>query len=573
MALCSANCKKALKSSDCKAAGWSKEMTSKVLKNCKTLDEAKESAKKKGNADPRVQKATQESQEAEKKRKYAEGCRDMLSYECGVGGADQDMAMKLLCTPRCTSAINSVMCKEAGITEEKINRKALCGDIDPKTKKPKTDSAQPLLCQKGLNDVCGIDTEAARNNPESFGEDSLIVDALCSKECVELVNSPHCKAMKLDPSMNSPENCAKFRCRMDHSDEMACEADMCGETCKLTRPECKSMALEVGLTDVQLAECSFKRGEITEAEFDAIKMVTFGEAGAPKYDPSCIEHTACKGGDALCNSDCPMGTLTCAGTRRILGIKPRPWEVQCTAEQYGPKSCEGDEFDVAAQQVADECGIEERKGPTWMEDSTDTLCSNVFLEDGDVNRPSPCTTLAQEKLLGYTMKCMLDEKRQGKMADGGLMYKHENKATAGLVNLFFFECPKNYTGNVWMQDPGYVLPYKAPSERPKDDDGDGDDDDDEELDSGFDEDLSKDADDELDSEFEMEERSTGQDWDDSEDPMENEDFKMRYELGELTDDELMQLSDDDLTEYLATGDNPGGDKKKKKKETTGKEEL
>ena len=41
MMLCSPNCKKALKSKDCKGAGWNKEMTQKVLGNCKSLDEAK----------------------------------------------------------------------------------------------------------------------------------------------------------------------------------------------------------------------------------------------------------------------------------------------------------------------------------------------------------------------------------------------------------------------------------------------------------------------------------------------------------------------------------------------------
>ena len=35
--------------------------------------------------------------------------------------------------------------------------------------------------------------------------------------------------------------------------------------------------------------------------------------------------------------------------------------------------------------------------------------------------------------------------------------------------------------------------------------------------------------------------------------MADENFKMRYELGELTDDELLLLSEDDLTEYLNDG--------------------
>ena len=37
------------------------------------------------------------------------------------------------------------------------------------------------------------------------------------------------------------------------------------------------------------------------------------------------------------------------------------------------------------------------------------------------------------------------------------------------------------------------------------------------------------------------------------DPMADENFKMRYELGELSDDELMLLGEDDLTQYLNDG--------------------
>lgn len=109
MLLCSSNCKKALKSKDCKGAGWSKDMTQKVLGNCKTLDEAKEKAKKKAKDDPRNQEYTKQSEEAERKRKYAEGCRDMLSYECGVGQGDQTRAIKLMCTPGQGTTTTSVL--------------------------------------------------------------------------------------------------------------------------------------------------------------------------------------------------------------------------------------------------------------------------------------------------------------------------------------------------------------------------------------------------------------------------------------------------------------------------------
>lgn len=77
--------------------------------------------------------------------------------------------------------------------------------------------------------------------------------------------------MNLDTSINSPEMCGKLRCKMDASDEMACDADICGETCKLSRPECREIALEVGISQLQLAECELKRGDITQEQYDALK--------------------------------------------------------------------------------------------------------------------------------------------------------------------------------------------------------------------------------------------------------------------------------------------------------------
>lgn len=84
--LCSKNCKKTLKSKDCKAAGWDKDMTDKVLTNCKSLEDAKRNAEKKAKEDPRTKEQEERAADAEKKRKYAEGCRSMMMYECGVGG-------------------------------------------------------------------------------------------------------------------------------------------------------------------------------------------------------------------------------------------------------------------------------------------------------------------------------------------------------------------------------------------------------------------------------------------------------------------------------------------------------
>ena len=62
-------------------------------------DDAKEKARKRHESDPRSQEYKRSSEDAERKRKYAEGCREMLQYECGVGAADQQRAMKMLCTP------------------------------------------------------------------------------------------------------------------------------------------------------------------------------------------------------------------------------------------------------------------------------------------------------------------------------------------------------------------------------------------------------------------------------------------------------------------------------------------
>ena len=47
---------------------------------------------------------------------------------------------------------------------------------------------------------------------------------------------------------------------------------------------------------------------------------------------------------------------------------------------------------------------------------------------------------AQSKLLGYSLKCMLDDQRRNTMEDGGLAYKHPDTMVTGLVNMFFFEC-------------------------------------------------------------------------------------------------------------------------------------
>lgn len=205
-----------------------------------------------------------------------------------------------------------------------------------------------------------------------------------------------------------------------------------------------------------------------------------------------------------------------------------------------------------------------------MEDSTDDLCANIF---GDKESgPTACTLLSQERLLGYPLKCLLASERMENMKDGGLMYKNADKMTSGLVNLFFFECKKEYTGGVWMQDPEYVKPYQPTEKPPPPPEGylpkDGDDEQHRQQEED-EEDLSKDADDEDGSDWKMtpskEEEGGktaegGEDasaWDKEQsskkDQMLNEDFKMRYELGELTDDELLELDDEDLAEYLQSG--------------------
>jgi hypothetical protein len=60
--------------------------------------------------------------------------------------------------------------------------------------------------------------------------------------------------------------------------------------------------------------------------------------------------------------------------------------------------------------------------------------------------------LAQEKLLGYPLRCMIAPERHEKMKDGGLMYKNNaSQYTSGLVNMFFFECKTEYTGGGGVQ--------------------------------------------------------------------------------------------------------------------------
>lgn len=209
------------------------------------------------------------------------------------------------------------------------------------------------------------------------------------------------------------------------------------------------------------------------------------------------------------------------------------------------------DFDDVAKQVAKDCKMEERAGKNWMKDSTEDLCKNIF-GDSDGGH-SECTILAQEKLLGYSLKCMLNSERREEMKDGALMYKNKDDTFAtGLVNLFFFECGAASTGNVWLHPSGYVKPWKpeqnvaAHNLGAVDDGADGQSDDDE--------DLSKDADDELqaglDDAYAWD--SSGADQKTKRDPMDDEQFKIRYELGELTEDELVDLNDADLEEYLVS---------------------
>eukprot|EP00227_Mantoniella_beaufortii_P010369 CAMPEP_0197592788 /NCGR_PEP_ID=MMETSP1326-20131121/15807_1 /TAXON_ID=1155430 /ORGANISM="Genus nov. species nov., Strain RCC2288" /LENGTH=658 /DNA_ID=CAMNT_0043158559 /DNA_START=185 /DNA_END=2161 /DNA_ORIENTATION=- len=575
MQLCSPLCKTTLTSKDCKGAGWDKTMTKRVLKNCKTLDDAKAKAKQKAAEDPKRQEYESKNDEADRKRKYAEGCRDMLDYECGVSNrGDHHRAVELMCTDKCTQAIQSVMCQEAGITEEKINRKSMCGEVNPKSKKFDKDSARPVECQKGLKTVCGIDTDSARESPDKFGEDGVDYETLCSPACVKLVNGPHCKAMKLDPSLNSPEMCAKLKCRLTSEDEAICEADLCDVNCKLSTPECVGIATQVGITAVKLAECRVKRGEMTQQELDGMISMQQQEGdGAsdspPPFDPACIDHDACKGGEGFCQSDCPLGTLECTNTRRTLGLGGRAWEVQCTAESYGPKPCE--EFDAAAVAVAEECRFEEKLGPDWKDIEMDMLCDNAFGEG------SNCAAIAQSKLLGYSLKCMLDNERRNMMADGSMSYKGPNHVVTGLVNMFFFECPASSTGNVWINEPGFVKPIRHRGTQ----DGPGGHNNQLGVDGEEDEDLSLDADDEADvsktskkgGKWDAKER-----WDDLEEeeasakrksgsssssggrvrkqvPLEELglDFKARFELGKLSEDETMRLLDEDLQEYIEAG--------------------
>ena len=422
------------------------------------------------------------------------------------------------------------MCQEAGITEDKVGRHKYCGEIDEETGMPKKNSAQPLICQKGLKTVCGIDVEAVQANPDSMSEDNIDHESLCSKECKELVNSKHCKAMGLDNGINSEETCARLSCKVAEEDSHICEEDICAEKCVVNRPECKFLAKEMGVSDIQLAECAVKKGEMTQEELDEMKA-QLGDDNAPSFDPGCIEHDACGEGDNFCNKDCPLGKLQCAGTRRTLGLSDRPWEVQCTAEQYGPKPC--DTFDDFASQAAKKCNFKKALGDTWETDTTEVLCK----------RASKCFPLAQKTLLGYSLKCMLNKDRRKEMKDGGIMYYNkDDPMSTGLVNLFFFECPNtDGAAQMWMNPPSYVKPYKPPKAGPQ------------QPVSGTyeEEDLSKDADDEGDT-FKVEEVGDVADafMGDQKDPMDDESFKMRYDLGELTEDEMAQLKEDDFIAYV-----------------------
>lgn len=50
-----------------------------------------------------------------------------------------------------------------------------------------------------------------------------------------------------------------------------------------------------------------------------------GDGEDPEFDPNCIEHEKCDEGNTLCNPECPLGSLECSGTRKILGLGARPW--------------------------------------------------------------------------------------------------------------------------------------------------------------------------------------------------------------------------------------------------------
>lgn len=244
-------------------------------------------------------------------------------------------------------------------------------------------------------------------------------------------------------------------------------------------------------------------------------------------------------------------------------FQPRA-SVACCVAHYAQKC---DDFDEVAENTAKECKMADLAGPTWMEDATDDLCANIF---GDQESgPTSCTRLAQERLLGYPLKCLLSPERMESMKDGGLMYKNADPMTSGLVNLFFFECKKEHTGRVWLQDPEYVKPYQPGKKSAK---GylaeDGDDVRRRQLDED-EEDLSKDADDEPGSDWKMtpskeeEGETTAEGGEDAsargekrrseKGRMLDEDFKMRYDLGELKDDELLELDDEDLAAYLQSG--------------------
>ena len=168
--MCGEACSRAMHDDRCVAAGWSESMTDRILDRCDEVEAAKADAERrmaeKEKADAAEKDSRDKMTEAEKKRADGENCREQLARACGIGeDADPEVVIKKACTRACTNIVHGDHCKRAGITDKKLKRHLLCGEIDPKTRELKPDTPRPKLCQRGLKTICGVDGDILRFDP------------------------------------------------------------------------------------------------------------------------------------------------------------------------------------------------------------------------------------------------------------------------------------------------------------------------------------------------------------------------------------------------------------------------
>jgi hypothetical protein len=124
-------------------------------------------------------------------------------------------------------------------------------------------------------------------------------------------------------------------------------------------------------------------------------------------------------------------------------------EVQCAAEEMGVMDC--DALDDAVSDVLESCpGVAET---TWRPDDDDDdeddddvktrdACEAVFgYGASDDGRGNACAAAAREKLVGFTLKCILNGKKKV-IKNNRIAYarEDEDEAAEAVANLFFFRC-------------------------------------------------------------------------------------------------------------------------------------